>query len=200
VTSALWLSDAVHGLSPAVPVLFGAAVLVAPGIGVMTWQEMEARLSWTLVLTLGASLSLAQALNSTGAAGWLGRQLLTALAGVASRPPFMLAALVIAVALIHLAVTSLSACLALVLPVVTAAGFAAGLNPLLCGLVATITIDAVIFYPVQTATNLLAYEAGFYDSGTVLRFGLVMLALTLGVTFALALPYWALLGLTLTAP
>jgi sodium-dependent dicarboxylate transporter 2/3/5 len=197
LTSALWLTDAIHGLSPAIPALFGATVLVAPRIGVMTWRELESRLSWTLILTLGASLSLAQALNTTGAAAWLGRHLLTALAGVASHPPLMIATLVIAVALIHLAVTSLSACLALVLPVVTAAGLAAGLNPFVCGLVATITIDAVIFYPVQTATNLMAYEAGYYDARTVLRFGLAMLALTLIVTLALTLPYWRILGLPL---
>jgi solute carrier family 13 (sodium-dependent dicarboxylate transporter), member 2/3/5 len=200
VTSVLWLTDAVHGLSPAIPALFGATVLVAPGIGVMTWRELESRLSWTLVLTLGASLSLAQALNTTGAAAWLGRHLLAVLAGAASHPLVMIGMLVIAVALIHLAVTSLSACLALVLPVVTAAGLAAGLNPFVCGLVATITIDAVIFYPVQTATNLMAYEAGYYDAPTVLRFGLAMLALTLFVTLALALPYWRLLGVPLVTP
>jgi solute carrier family 13 (sodium-dependent dicarboxylate transporter), member 2/3/5 len=198
VTSALWLTDSLHGLSPAIPALFGAAVLVAPGIGVMTWRELESRLSWTLVLTLGASLSLAQALTTTGAAAWLGRHLLTALAGAGSHPHLMLATLVIAVALIHLAVTSLAACLALVLPVVTAAGLAAGLNPFVCGLVATITIDAVILYPVQTATNLMAYETGYYDTLTVLKFGLAMLALTLTVTLSLALPYWRILGLPLT--
>jgi anion transporter len=198
VTSVLWLTDAIHGLSPAVPALFGAVVLLAPGIGVMTWRELETRLSWSLLLTVGASLSLAQALNATGTASWLGHLLRAALAGTGSHPLAMLATLVVTVALIHLAVTNLAACLALVLPVVTAAGLAAGLNPLVCGLLATVTIDAVIFYPVQTATNLLAYDAGYFTSLAVLRFGLTMLLLTLLIGVTLVIPYWSLLGLPLT--
>ena len=35
-----------------------------------------------------------------------------------------------------------------------------GLNPVVCGLVVTLVVDAVILYPVQTATNLLAFETG----------------------------------------
>jgi anion transporter len=200
LTSGLWLTDAWHHLSPAVPALFALVLLTAPGVGVMTWRELESRLSWSLLLTVGASLSLAQALNATGAAAWLGGHLLTTLTSAGGRPVPTLATLVIAVTLIHLAVTNLAACLALVLPVAMAAGQAAGLNPLVCGLLATITIDTVILYPVQTATNLLAYEAGYFDARAVLRLGLVMLALTLAVGLGFAVPYWRLLGVSLTAP
>jgi len=33
-------------------------------------------------------------------------------------------------------------------------------------------VDAVILYPVQTATNLLAYETGYYSADDVRRLGL----------------------------
>ena len=61
------------------------------------------------------------------------------------------------------------------------------------------TIDAVILYPVQTATNLLAYETGYFDARQVLRFGLAMLLLTLIATLTLVVPYWTLLGVSLTS-
>ena len=101
--------------------------------------------------------------------------------------------------MIHLAVTNLAACLALVLPVAMAAGQAAGVNPLVCGMLATITIDAVILYPVQTATNLIAYQTGYFTTADVRRFGLVMLGLTLVVILGVAIPYWRLVGLPLVA-
>jgi di/tricarboxylate transporter len=63
----------------------------------------------------------------------------------------------------------------------------------------TMTIDAVILYPVQTATNLMAYEIGYFDRGDVARLGLGMLALVVVVAMAI-LPYWALLGLPLQLP
>ena len=67
---------------------------------------------------------------------------------------------------------------------------------IVCGLVVTIVVDAVILYPIQTATNLLAYEAGYYGAADVRRFGLAMLALTMAVVLA-TIPYWGWLGLPL---
>ena len=44
------------------------------------------------------------------------------------------------------------------------------LDPIVCGLIVTIVIDAVILYPIQTATNLIAYEAGRYGAADMRRF------------------------------
>ena len=60
-----------------------------------------------------------------------------------------------------------------------------------------IAVDAIILYPVQTAANLLAYEAGYFHTADVRRLGLGMLVLTIVVAL-LVLPYWALLALPLT--
>jgi di/tricarboxylate transporter len=53
----------------------------------------------------------------------------------------------------------------------------------------------VILYPVQTASNLIAYEAGAFDATDVRRLGLVMLCLVLVVVLVVAVPYWGLVGL-----
>ena len=60
-----------------------------------------------------------------------------------------------------------------------------------------VVVDAVILYPVQTATNLLAYETGYYSADDVRRLGLGMLALTM-VVVSLTMLYWGWLGLPLT--
>jgi solute carrier family 13 (sodium-dependent dicarboxylate transporter), member 2/3/5 len=58
-------------------------------------------------------------------------------------------------------------------------------------------VDAVILYPIQTATNLLAYETGYYGATDVRRLGIGMLLLST-VVILLTVPYWGLLGLPLT--
>ena len=68
---------------------------------------------------------------------------------------------------------------------------------MVCGLIVTIVVDAVILYPVQTATNLLAYETGYYSADDVRRLGLAMLLLTM-VVVSLTIFYWGWLGLPLT--
>lgn len=197
LTLALWLTDWLHHLSPAVPALIGAAVLLMPGIGVLSWKTFEGKLSWGLILSVGASLSLAAAMTRSGAAAWLSQHVVDQLAGLAGRPAVVVVGLVAAVALVHLAITNLAACIALLIPVAATVAERAGLNPVVCGLIVTIVVDAVILYPVQTATNLLAYETGYYGAADVRRLGLGMLLLTTLVVL-LTIRYWGWLGLPLT--
>jgi sodium-dependent dicarboxylate transporter 2/3/5 len=197
LTSVLWLTDSVHGLSPAIPALFGAVLLVCPKIGVIGWKDFESRLSWGLVLTVGASLSLAQAMIAVGTAEWLGRQFLVMSASLTQYPLLLLAEIAVTVAVVHIAITNLAACVAIVVPVVMTIAHAAGVNPIVCALIVTIAIDSVILYPVQTASNLIAYESGYFRARDVSRLGLAMLALTILVALGIAVPYWSLLGLPL---
>ncbi|WP_395711048.1 SLC13 family permease [Reyranella sp.] len=196
LTAVLWLSDSWHHLSPAIPALIAAIALLCPPFGVLTWKVFEAKLSWSLILTVGASISLARAMTESGAAAWLGELLVGHLAGLSAAPLVLLALLIVAVAVVHLAITNLAACMALLIPIAITIATAAGLNPLLCGLVATLAVDAVILYPVQTVANLLAYESGYFATADVRRLGLGMLVLTI-VVVMLVLPWWALLSLPL---
>jgi di/tricarboxylate transporter len=104
----------------------------------------------------------------------------------------------VSVALAHLAITNLAACIALLVPLTMTVAHAAGVNPIVCALIATIVIDSVILYPVQTATNLMAYESGYFGARDVRRLGLAMFGLTIVVGIGIAVPYWGLLGLPLT--
>ncbi len=92
----------------------------------------------------------------------------------------------LAAALVHLGVTNIAACLALLVPIVATLAQALGLH-----------VDAVIFYPVQTATSLIVYEAGGFTPREVFLLGWVMLALTASVVVFVAIPYWSWWGVSL---
>jgi anion transporter len=195
-TLALWLTDRFHHLSPAIPALIGAAVLLLPRIGVLSWKTFEGKLSWSIILSIGAALSLAAAMTKSGAAAFVSQAVVSHLAVLAEEPTLLVIGLIFAVALIHLAITNLAACIALLIPVAATIAERAALNPIVCGLIVTIVVDAVILYPIQTATNLLAYETGYYGAADVRRLGIGMLVLTT-VVILLTIPYWGLLGLPL---
>ena len=199
LTAMLWFTDAWHHLSPAIPALMAAIVLLAPRIGALSWRTFEAKLSWGLILTVGASMSLARSMIDSGAAAWLGNLFVTHLTALTVAPPVVVVLIVVAVALVHHTITNLAACMALLIPIAVTVAEAAHLNPLVCGLVVTIAVDAIILYPVQTAANLLAYEAGYFHTADVRRLGLGMLLLTIVVAL-LVLPYWSLLALPLMQP
>jgi sodium-dependent dicarboxylate transporter 2/3/5 len=199
ITAGLWFTDRMHHLSPAVPALLGAALLMLPRVGVISWRTFETRLSWGLILTVGSSLSLAALMTTTGAAAWLGQLLVGRLSGLAAVPIALLVGLIVAVVVVHLAITNLAACVALLLPINATIASSAGLSPVVAGLATLMAVDAIILYPVQTASNLMAYETGYFGRADVLKLGFGMLAATIMVA-VLVLPYWALLGVPLTLP
>jgi di/tricarboxylate transporter len=47
------------------------AVLLLPGIGVITWREAQARVAWGTIVLLGVAISLGTVLLRSGAAAWL---------------------------------------------------------------------------------------------------------------------------------
>ena len=84
--------------------------------------------------------------------------------------------------------------LGVTLPVAMSLGAAAGLNPVVCGLLVTVAGDAVLYYPAQSASSLVVYERGHLTAGEILRFGLWMTILGFAVVIAVGIPYWALVG------
>lgn len=179
LVSGMWLPDFLHGLSPAIPALFGALLLCCPKFGVLRWKDFEGRLSWGLILTVGSSLSLSQAMIAAGTVDWMGRQFMALFLSANPHPFVLLVCIIVAAAMIHLAVTNLVACVALLVPITMTVAHSAGVNPIVCALIVTIVTDSVILYPVQTASNLIAYETGYFRSADVHRLGIAMLGLTI---------------------
>ncbi|HEU5393956.1 MAG TPA: hypothetical protein VFV36_04060, partial [Candidatus Methylomirabilis sp.] len=85
----------------------------------------------------------------------------------------------------------------LLVPIAATVAGPLGLDPLACGLILNMAVDGIIFYPVQTATSLIVYEAGGFTPREVFLLGWVMLVLTVCVVIFVAIPYWRWWGLSL---
>jgi di/tricarboxylate transporter len=97
--SVLWLTDSWHHMDPALPALLGAILIVTPGVGVLTWAEVERGVGVTMVFVTAASLSIAHAVVAIGAATWLSSWLVVGLHPFAGAP-LILVVLLLLVALV----------------------------------------------------------------------------------------------------
>lgn len=192
--SVLWLTDAVHHWNPAIPALLAWVCLLAPGIGVLSWRDFEQQLGWTNLFVLASSLSLAQALVSSGAAAWLADLLVRGTPGAAQHPLLIVAMLLLTAAPVRLLVPNITGFLAMTIPIAMSVGSATGLNPVVCGLLMMITGDVVLYYPAQSASSLVVYERGHLSGPEIFRFGLWMTLVAYLVVLVVALPYWAAVG------
>jgi di/tricarboxylate transporter len=193
-TTLLWLTDGIHGLDPTVPALIGATALFLPVIGVLTWDDFEASSPWTIFLVTGSSLSLAVALNRSGAAQWLADSIVDnlPLADLSLVP--LLLALIGLVAFINIILPNRTAVLGITIPLLMSLAGPLGLNPLTVGLIVPIVAQTTVYYPVQLATALVTFRTRHYSAGELFRAGVLLTIVSILVIFLIALPWWSLLG------
>lgn len=192
--SALWLTDSIHHWHPAVPALIAWILLLTPRIGVLTWSEFERDIGWTNFFVLASSLSLAKALVSSGASGWVAGLIVGAVPAFRDSPVLVVLTLLAASVPVRMLIPNITGFLATTIPVAMSIGVQTDVNPLICGLAVMIAGDAVLYYPAQSASSLVVYERGYLSAPEIFRFGVWMTLVAFVVVLVVALPYWNFIG------
>jgi solute carrier family 13 (sodium-dependent dicarboxylate transporter), member 2/3/5 len=195
--AALWLTDALHHWHPVIPALIAWICLLAPGIGVLTWNEFEQGLGWANLFVIASSLSLARALITSEASAWIATHLARDVPVLTGSPLLVIAMLLAVAAMLRALIPNITGFLATTIPLAMSVGTATGVNPLVCGLAVTIAGDAVLYYPAQSASSLVVYQRGHLTAPEILRFGVWMTILAALVVLVVALPYWSAIGVPL---
>ena len=77
-------------------------------------------------------------------------------------------------------------------------GAALGLNPVVCGLAVVVVGDSIVYYPAAATASVFIYQRAEIKASEVVRMGIVMTVIAIGILFTIVLPYWSLLGESLT--
>lgn len=193
-TALLWFTDFAHGLPPAVPALIAMTVILLPGVGLLTWREMETQMGWTNIFVIASSLTMANALIISGAAAWFADTLVGSVEGLRGHPTLILLAMSFAGAAVRVVMPNISGYLAFIIPVAMFTGEALGLNPIVCGLAVTVVGDSVVYYPASATGSVFIYQRAEIKASDVVRMGVVMTLIAIAVLFLIVLPYWSLVG------
>lgn len=198
----LWCTEPLHGLPPALVAVLGALAAVAPGIGCTTLPAAVARVPWSLLLFLAATLSLATALTATGAAGWLSAVALSPLHGLgaAAGVGFVLAVIALSTAA-HLLIPSRSARSAAIIPAVIALAPGLGVEPMAAAFASTAAAGFCHTLPssakpVAMFADLRVVRGGF-DTADLRRLSLVLAPAMFVLVVVFALWVWPLQGMPL---
>jgi len=136
----------------------------------LSWDE-AARIEWWIVFLYGGGIALGTLAFRTGLAEAMGRGL-TATLGVHSGLGLLLLATALATLLSE--TTSNTASANMVVPVVIAVARAAGADPLLPAIGATLGASLGFMLPVSTPCNAIVYGSGRVPLATMVRRGLLL--------------------------
>ena len=194
MTALLWFTDFAHGLHPSVPALIALTLILSPKVGILGWREFERNVGWTNFFVIATSLSLAHALVTTGAATWFSETLVGGAARFQEHPLLVLLTLCGCFSVARVLLPNITGYLALVVPVAMASGASLGLNPLVCGMVAVVVGDSVVYYSAGGTSAVFVFQRANITNPEIFRFGVAMTLVATAVVFALAIPYWGLVG------
>ncbi|MET8474979.1 SLC13 family permease [Streptomyces sp. NPDC006422] len=189
---ALWCSEPLHQVPPAVVALIGAVVAASPALGTVRLKDALGTVPWSLLLFMAATMAMGVALAESGAAKWL-------VGGVPLKlPPWLFLAVVIAVSTAaHLILQSRSARSSVLVPLVVAAAVGAGVNPVAAALASTAAAGFCHTLPASAKPVTLFAEipgTPTYTPRDLLRLSAVLAPLTAAAVLLCALTLWPLLG------
>ncbi|WP_073763333.1 SLC13 family permease [Streptomyces sp. CB02923] len=196
VVMALWCTESLHGIPPAITALGGAVLITAPKWGTIGMSAALDAVPWSLLLFMVTTIVLGGALASSGAARWLTSLVFPAAAG----PIVVLLAVVVVSVASHLVLQSRSARSSVLVPLVIPLASTAGLQPAALAFAST---AAAGFCHTSIASAkplaLFAQSGGtaVFDERDLLRLSAWLGPVTAAVTVGCALALWPWLGLPL---
>jgi len=181
VTIIAWLF-AGHAVGLASIALISVVCMFA--LRLVSWKEIQANVSWDVVLLYGGAIAIGKAIAVTGAGAWLASWLLPV--GAAGLGLLFLMAL--ATLLLTEGVSN-SAAVAIMLPVAIPAGLAAGMNLVTVSMVVGIIAGFAFMLPMGTPPNAMIFATGYVKTAAMLRYGALM-SVAAFTLFALTVWLW----------
>ena len=153
------------------------------GTRAMDWQTAS-HLPWGVLILFGGGLSLAAAVEANGVSGYIGQLA----RGFAVLPPLGLLVAIIAMTVFLSEVTSNTAQVATMTPVLAAMAPALGLDPKTLVVVCALAASSAYMMPVGTPPNAIVFGTGLVRMPQMVRAGFVLnLA---GIAVITALAWW----------
>ena len=163
-----------------------AAMFILPdgergGGRLLDWETAE-QIPWGLLILFGGGIAIAQAFGASGLSAAIGEALLAA--GIASWPVVIMIGAVCLCVTFLTEVTSNTATTTLLMPVLAAAGLAAGIDPALLMVPAALSASCAFMLPVATAPNAIVFGTGRVTVARMARTGLALNLLGVGLITA----------------
>ncbi|HEX4944079.1 MAG TPA: DASS family sodium-coupled anion symporter [Usitatibacteraceae bacterium] len=163
--------------------LFLAPVDRAKGVRAMDWEH-AVKLPWGVLVLFGGGLSLAAAVEANGVSAFIGH----ATRGLGVLPPLALLLAVVSMTVFLSEVTSNTAQVATMTPVLAAMAPALGLDPKALVVVCALAASSAYMMPVGTPPNAIVFGTGLVRMPQMIRAGL-LLNLS-GIALITALGWW----------
>jgi anion transporter len=196
----LWCTETLHGLDCGLVALVGVAILTLPNIGVISLQKGLKNANWNIILFMAATMILSNALIETGVAEWMAGSIFSDTESGLLASPLAFGTLIAIVSLLaHLFITSRTARVSVLLPLIIPLAQAANYDPTVVALITTAATGFCLTLPVSAKPVAMfnQLDTPTYEARDLLRLSSVLLPLHFVLLIVFAFTYWPAMGKSL---
>ncbi|MDQ1245327.1 MAG: solute carrier family 13 (sodium-dependent dicarboxylate transporter), er 2/3/5 [Campylobacterota bacterium] len=152
-------------------ILLGAGLLLfAPPFGILDWTDDKSKIPFSIMFLFGAGFSIAMAFSST----LLADKLALYLVNITLLPPIFIIFSIAVLITFTTEITSNTALISVMLPVIYAVAQQSGVNATLVMMVATVSASYAFMLPIATPPNAIAMSSGAVSVKDMARYGMVL--------------------------
>lgn len=165
---------------------FGLLMFLPP-VNVLTWQDTK-KIPYEIIFLFGAGFSIATAFTSSGLANSVASYLLE----LTTLPPILIMLSIAAIVTFTTEVTSNTALISMMLPILYAVTEASGLDTRLFLMIATICASYAFMLPIATPPNAIAMSSGVVHAGTMAKYGFMFNIIGIFLIVIIASFFWSI--------
>ena len=158
------------GLSEAGILLGVGLLLFMPPFNILEWMEDKAKIPYRIMFLFGAGFSIAKAFSGTGLADEVASYLIV----MTQLTPILLLFSVAMLITFTTEITSNTALISIMLPVIYSVAEQTGINTTLFMMVATLCASYAFMLPIATPPNAIAMSSGAVNVKSMIRYGIVL--------------------------
>ncbi|AKF25128.1 anion transporter [Sulfurovum lithotrophicum] len=167
--------------------LLGAGLLLfVPPFSILDWMADKDNIPYRIMFLFGAGFAIAAAFSKTGMA----QEIATLLAGFSSLPLLLFILLIATMVTFTTEITSNTALISIMLPILYAMAKQTGIDPTIIMLVATICASYAFMLPIATPPNAIAMSSGVISIRTMAAYGFVFNILGIIFIVTIANFFW----------
>jgi anion transporter len=190
---AVWMTDFIHHIDPALVALAVALAALIPQVGVLSTDELR-RTNYLPVFFVGTVLSMSAVLASSGALKLLTDTVFAGLEPLLSDPFTAVPVLYWGAFFYHFFLASEISMLATSIPILMNVANTHGFNPLWIGMVWTFAAGGKLFV-YQSSVLVVGYSYGFFRHSDMIKIGIFITVVEFVLLVLTTVLWWPIIGI-----
>ena len=164
---------------------FGLSLFIPP-FSILKWEDDFIKIPYAIIFLFGAGFSIAKGFSSTG----LSDDIAGVLLGMTHLTPFLLLLATAMLITFATEITSNTALISIILPVIYSVAKQSGIDETLFMMVATLCASYAFMLPIATPPNAIAMSSGAVHIKDMLRYGMALNIVGIASIVVIAFFYW----------